>query len=151
MSKRRQAVKLFKACGLVLVIGSIVTIGTRSFAQDQSSAAKKTDSVVEGLVRDVACPIQNHKSTAIAFNRDCALECAKAGSPLIILTKAGDIYFPISDEMPDSSQRKKMMPFVGKYVRAVGKVNERNGTRTIAIAEFKEMPEVKLNTGAPSK
>jgi hypothetical protein len=44
-----------------------------------------------------------------------------------------------------------MMPFVRKYVRAAGKVNERNGTRTIAIAEIKEMPEVKLNPGAPGK
>jgi hypothetical protein len=144
-------VKAFKAYGLVLVIGSIVTIGSLSLAQDKSGAAKKTDSVIEGLVRDVACPIQNHKSTALEFSRDCALACAKAGSPVIILTKAGDIYFTISDQMPDSSQREKMMPFVGKYVRATGKVNERNGTRTIAIAEIKEMPEVKLNTGAPGK
>lgn len=143
--------KFSKAYGLVLIIGSVVTMGSASFAQDKSSAAKQDDSVVEGLVRDVACPIQNHKSTATKFSMDCALACAKAGSPLIILTNAGDIYFPISDDMPDPSQREKMMPFVGKYVRATGKVSQLKGTRTIAIEEIKEMPEVKLNTGTFAK
>jgi hypothetical protein len=129
----------------------ISALANQVFAQSKSSSAAKSDSVVEGLVRDVACPIQNHKSTATNFSMDCALACAKAGSPLIILTKAGEIYFPISDQMPDPSQREKMMPFVGKYVKAVGKVSELNGTRTIAIESIKEMPEVKLNSGAFSK
>ena len=66
---------------------------------------------MQGLVRDVACPIQNHKSTATDFNLDCALACARSGSPLIILTRSGDIYFPISDQMPDPDQRAKLMPF----------------------------------------
>jgi hypothetical protein len=103
------------------------------------------NAIVEGLVRDVACPVQNHKSTATEFNLDCALACAKSGSPLIILTRKGDIYFPISDQMPDPSQREKLMPFVGKYVRASGTVFTRNGTRTIAIKEIRELSGVKLN------
>jgi len=140
--------KILKTCGLVLAVGSIAAMGTLSSGQAKSSAATKSDSVVEGLVRDVACPIQNHESTATTFSMDCALACAKAGSPLIILTKAGEIYFPISDEMPDPSQRLKMMPYVGKYVRVVGKVSELKGTRTIAIEAIREMPEVKLNSSA---
>jgi hypothetical protein len=103
---------------------------------------------VEGLVRDVACPIQNHDSTATDFNLQCALACARSGSPLIILTKAGDIYFPITDKMPDPSQRQKLMPFVGKYVRASGQVFERNGTRAIAITEIHELKGVRLNSKA---
>jgi hypothetical protein len=103
---------------------------------------------VEGLVRDVACPIQNHDSTATDFNLQCALACARSGSPLIILTKAGDIYFPITDKIPDPSQRQKLMPFVGKYVRASGQVFERNGTRAIAITEIHELKGVRLNSKA---
>ncbi len=129
-----------------------VTLGsaTASFPQsnDSKTAPSEDKTSIEGLVRDVACPVQNHKSTATNFSLECALACAKSGSPLIILTKAGDMYFPISNEMPDPSQREKLMPFVGKYVRATGTVNQRNGTRTIAIKEIKEMPEVKLNSGA---
>lgn len=102
--------------------------------------------VVEGLVRDVACPMQNHKSTATSFNLACAQACARSGSPLVILTKTGDMYFPISDQMPDPSQREKLMPYVGKYVRASGTVYRRNGTRTIVIKTITEMKNVKLNT-----
>lgn len=103
---------------------------------------------IEGLVRDVACPIQNHESTATNFDLQCALACARSGSPLIILTKAGDIYFPITEKMPDASQRQRLMPFVGKYVRASGHVFELNGTRAIAITEIHELKGVRLNSKA---
>jgi hypothetical protein len=130
----------------------VTTFGTCLFAcilvayGADGSAAHPT--VIEGLVRDVACPIQNHASTATDFNLQCALACARSGSPLVILTKAGDIYFPITDKMPDPSQRQRLMPFVGKYVRASGQVFERNGTRAIAITEIHELKGVRLNSKA---
>ena len=71
--------------------------------------------------------MQNHKSTSTDFNLDCAIACAKSGSPLIILTKSGDIYFPMSDVMPDPSQRERLLPLVGKQVRITGTVYRRNG------------------------
>jgi hypothetical protein len=74
----------------------------------------------------------------------CLLACARKGSPLVILTKDGDLYMPISDEMPDTDQRQKLMPFLGKYVRASGTVYERKGTHAIAIHEIEELKEVHL-------
>jgi hypothetical protein len=118
-----------------------------SFAYGADSSARHT-TAIEGLVRDVACPLQNHDSTATDFDLECALACARSGSPLIILTKAGDIYFPITDKMPDLSQRQKLMPFVGKYVRASGQIFERNGTRAIAITEIHELKGVPLKSKA---
>jgi hypothetical protein len=122
----------------------------KSFFTGGSKAAAPSEykTSIEGLVRDVACPIQNHKSTATDFNLECAMACAKSGSPLIVLTKSGDIYFPISDQMPDPSQREKLMPFLGKYVRVSGTVFQRNGTRAIVIKDIKELPDVRLNTNA---
>jgi hypothetical protein len=101
---------------------------------------------IEGAVRDLACPIQNPAGTATNFGLKCTLDCVKHGSPIIILTKDGTIYFPISADMPDSDQREKMMPFVGKYVQATGPVFERKGTRAIAIAKIKELKNVHLDT-----
>ena len=101
---------------------------------------------IEGAVRDLACPVQNPAGTATKFSLKCTLDCVKHGSPIIILTKEGFIYFPISADMPDAGQRKKMMPFVGKYVQATGAVFERNGTRAIAITEIKELKSVHLDT-----
>jgi hypothetical protein len=103
---------------------------------------------IEGAVRDLACPIQNPDGTATSFSLQCTLDCVKHGSPIIILTKGGDIYFPISEHMPDSDQREKMMPFVGKYVQAAGPVFTRNGTHAIAIKEIKELKSVHLDTNA---
>jgi hypothetical protein len=136
---------------LFAIVTAIVFVSICQFSE--SSSPQKAQPIVvptaykatiEGLVRDVACPMQNHKSTSTNFNMDCALACAKRGSPLIILTKDGDIYFPISDQMPDPSQREKMMPFVGKQVRAIGTVYRRNGTRTIVISDIKEMKGIKV-------
>jgi hypothetical protein len=102
--------------------------------------------VIEGAVRDLACPVQNTTGTATNFSLKCTLDCVSHGSPIIILAKDGFIYFPISAQMPDSDQRERMMPFVGKYVQATGAVFERKGTRAIAITEIKELKNVHLDT-----
>ena len=103
---------------------------------------------IEGAVRDLACPVQNRAGTATSFSLKCTLDCVGHGSPIIILTKDGHIYFPISPDMPDSSQREKMMPFVGKYVQATGAVFDRKGTRAIAITQIKELTNVHFDTSA---
>jgi hypothetical protein len=139
---------------LVVTISTAFALTLACFAQanGQSKALpSEYKASIEGLVRDVACPIQNHKSTATDFNLDCAVACAKAGSPLIILTRSGDMYFPISDQMPDPSQREKLIPFVGKYVRATGTVDMRNGTRTIVIREITELKNVHLKAATGSE
>jgi hypothetical protein len=101
---------------------------------------------IEGAVRDLACPVQNPAGTATSFSLKCTVDCVKHGSPIIILTKAGVIYFPISGEMPDTDQHEKMMPFLGKYVQATGPVFTRNGTNAIAIKEIKELKNVHMDT-----
>lgn len=108
------------------------------------SRANKSKATIEGLVRDIACPIQNLDGTATNLSMKCVMDCVRGGSPLVILTKDGDLYLPISDRMPDADQRQVLMPFVGKYVRASGTVYERKGTRAIMIAEIKEMKDVRL-------
>lgn len=141
--------KLFVNVRAVLWIGLVLTSTTALLSQDKVQAKAAPISykaTIEGLVRDVYCPMKNHKSTSTDFNLECAMECAKSGSPLIILTKSGDMYIPMSDEMPDLSQREKMLPFVGKQVRVKGTVYRRNGTRTIVIEEITEVMGVKVNT-----
>jgi hypothetical protein len=122
--------------------------GASTSKSSQDAAAASESVTIEGLVRDVACPIQNSKATATEFNLKCALDCAKLGSPLIILTKDGVLYTPISTSMPDTDQRQLLLPFVGKYVQAKGQVFERAGAHAIAIREIKEMKDVHLVTDA---
>lgn len=143
--------RLATACRTAVLLGITLSLASVSYSQatDQAKETKtEYKATIEGLVRDVACPIQNHKATATEFNLECAKECAKGGSPLIILTRSGDIYTPISSTMPDVSQNEKLMPFLGKFVRVSGTVYMRNGTRAITLEKIEEMKNVKLNTEA---
>jgi hypothetical protein len=139
--------KLILQICLLVVVAGLVMGGAPLAAQKTSmegSRANRSKVTIEGLVRDVACPIQNLDGNATNMSMECVLGCVKGGSPIAILTKSGDLYLPISDKMPDYSQREKLMPFVGKYVRVTGIAFERNGTRAIVISEIAEVKDVKV-------
>jgi hypothetical protein len=132
----------------ILLIGgvtlSLALAQTPTKSPNNDSPSHETKATIEGLVRDIACPIQNLEATATHLSMKCLRECAKNGSPLVILTKDGELYLPISDKMPDTDQRQVLMPFLGKYVRASGTVYERKGTRAIVIAKIEELKDVPL-------
>jgi len=133
---------LLAGCGVGVMLAVAQPSQRTSMPGERANASEAT---IEGLVRDIACPIQNLDSTATThISLKCVRECVRGGSPLVILTKDGDLYLPISDKMPDTDQREKLMPFVGKYVRARGTVFERKGTRAIVITEINEMKSVHL-------
>src|SRR5437763_440176 len=127
------------ACAVAAMMASS---GAPQQTSMEGARAYESKVTIEGLVRDIACPIQNLDGDATHLSMKCVLACVKGGSPVAILTKDGDLYLPISDKMPDYGQRKKLMPFVGKYVRVNGIVFERNGTHAIVITEITEMKEV---------
>lgn len=122
------------------------TKSTPSQGADNSTSSSQSKTI-EGLVRDIACPIQNEAASARTFNLKCALECVRAGSPIVIQTDDGTLYMPISASMPDEDMRPKLTPFVGKYVRVQGEVFERKGTRAVVVREIKEL-RVSLVTDA---
>lgn len=98
---------------LLAVTAVLLSLTISASAQSNSKADSSDEGVagtIEGLVRDIACPIQNKKATATSFNLECALECAKRGSPLIILTNDGTIYTPISTSMPDTISASASCP-----------------------------------------
>ena len=132
---------LLAGCGIASILAASEPQQKTSMAGSRAHASQAT---IEGLLRDIACPIQNLDSSATALSVQCVVDCVKGGSPLVILTREGDLYLPISATMPDIDQRQTLMPFVGKYVRASGTVFERNGTRAIVIAEIKELKDVHL-------
>lgn len=137
---------VLRSCLLLL---TVITLSF-SFSHAQANAPKadasahESKATIEGLVRDIACPIQNLEATATHLSMKCLRECARNGSPLVILTKDGELYLPISDKMPDTDQRQVLVPFLGKYVRASGTVYERKGTRAIVISDIQELKDVHL-------
>jgi hypothetical protein len=137
--KRILSFCLLAGCGAASIMGAPQPQQNTSM---EGARANKSEVTIEGLLRDIACPIQNLDGNATTVSLKCARACVRAGSPIAILTRDGALYQPISDKMPDYSQRKKLMPFVGKYVRATGIAFERNGTHAIVITKIVEMKDV---------
>ncbi len=106
-----------------------------------SARAQEKPATVKGYVLDSACAfIKNVKKPRSA---ECALACAKAGSPLVILADDGTIYWPISDSMPATGQNQLLMKFAGERVTARGKVFERGGSHALVIEKIEAAPTAK--------
>ena len=86
---------------------------------------------VKGYVLDSACAFTKGLSKPIS--KQCAISCAKRGSPLVILANDGSIYWPITDTTPSSGQNSKLLPLAGDKVTATGKIYERGGSKAIVI------------------
>ena len=97
-----------------------------------SDTGKST--TVKGYVLDSACAFT--KGLKKPISAECATACAKAGSPLVILTDNGTIYWPIADTTPSSGQNDRLLPFAGQKVSATGKVYERGGSTALVIEKL---------------
>lgn len=89
---------------------------------------------VKGYVLDSACAFTKDLSKPIS--KQCAISCANAGSPLVILADDGTIYWPIAGTTPSSGQNPKLLPFAGDKVIASGKVYQRGGSKAIVIEKI---------------
>jgi hypothetical protein len=97
------------------------------------AAEQKT---ITGWVLDSACAFTKGLKKPISV--DCAISCAKIGSPLVILQNDGSIYWPIAESMPAEGQNRRLMPFAGKRVTATGKAYVRGGSNAIVIDKIAE-------------
>jgi hypothetical protein len=97
----------------------------------QETRADEQPTRVKGYVLDSACAFTKDLKKPVSV--ECAIACAKGGSPLVILTEDGNIYWPISGKIPATSQNSRLLKFAGKKVIATGKVYERNGAHAIVI------------------
>jgi hypothetical protein len=99
-----------------------------------AGAADAPTVTVKGYVLDSACAFTKGLSKPIS--KQCAISCANAGSPLVILADDGTIYWPIADTTPSSGQNPKLLPYAGDKVTATGKVYQRGGSKAIVIEKI---------------
>ena len=97
-------------------------------------AADAPTVTVKGYVLDSACAFTKGLSKPIS--KQCAISCAKGGSPLVILANDGTIYWPITDTTPSSGQNFKLLPFAGDKVTATGRIYERGGSKAMVIEKI---------------
>ena len=106
----------------------LVTLASFIYA---SAADKPSEVTLHGYIMDSACAFT--KDLRKPVSEQCARQCAQAGSPLIVVSDAGDVYWPISEKTPAEGQNARLMPFAGKRVTVVGRVYARGGSKAIAI------------------
>jgi hypothetical protein len=125
-----------------LALASGIAVGGTASAQqapETKSAMVRVTSAgitttVKGYVIDSACTFTKHLKKPIS--PDCAVACAKAGSPLVIQTAEGIIYWPISSDTPATGQNDKLMQYAGKMVTVSGRVYSKGGSRAIVIEKI---------------
>ena len=110
-------------------LGAVLAVGILAWSSD---TGKPT--TVKGYVLDSACAFT--KGLKKPISAECATACAKAGSPLGILTDSGTIYWPIADTTPSSGQNERLLAFAGQKVTATGKVFERGGSTALVIEKI---------------
>jgi hypothetical protein len=96
---------------------------------------------VKGYVLDSACAFT--KGLKKPISNECAVACAKAGSPLVILGDNGTIYWPIADTTPSAGQNEKLLSFAGQKVTASGKSFRRGGSTALVIDKIEPSDERK--------
>lgn len=96
---------------------------------------------VRGYVLDSACAFTKNLKKPISPS--CAVACAKAGSPLVILTLGGQLYWPISAAMPAEGQNSRLLPYAGQEVVVSGKVYAKGGSRAVVIETIKAVEKGK--------
>jgi len=119
-----------------LILAVLLVTVTTVPAQTQATSA-----TIKGYVIDSACLFI--KNLGKPVSKECAVKCAKAGSPLVILADDGTFYLPISSEMPATGQNERLMKFAGERVVIRGKVFERGGAHALVIEE--------INAESPAK
>ena len=118
---------MYRKCTLVMGLTLALVAGM------QVARAEGKSSTVKGYLLDSACAFT--KSLSKPISPDCAVACAKAGSPLVILAGDGTIYWPISDTatLPATGQNERLMKLAGQKVSAQGTVYAKGGSHAIVI------------------
>ena len=114
-----------------------LALGLALFPGVVLSAPRGKTATVKGYVLDSACAFV--KDLKKPVSPECAVACAKAGSPLVILSDEGMIYWPVSSAVPAVGQNDRLLPFAGKRVTVQGEVLEKGGSRAMVIASIKEL------------
>jgi hypothetical protein len=116
-----------KASGLSIKVFLLALVVAAVFASGVFSAPV----TVKGYVLDSACAFT--KGLEKPISKECAISCANAGSPLVILAEDGTVYWPIAGTTPSSGQNPKLLPFAGQKVTATGTLYKRGGSTAIVI------------------
>lgn len=103
-------------------------------AQDRPGRETARDVTLTAEVIDLSCKVVHNLSGA--DHRMCAQVCADKGIPLALFAD-GQVYVPVSMDMPGAGANEQLKPFAEQRVTVTGKVIERGGIKSIVIEEIR--------------
>ncbi|MBI3786841.1 MAG: hypothetical protein HY276_01160 [Ignavibacteriales bacterium] len=111
------------------IITLLIVLIVPVLAQDD----RKDEVTVKGEVIDLACFIINKDAGRGPDHKECALKCAKNGTPLGLLEDGtGTVYYTIKMKNKNNAN-DMMMQFIAEKVLIKGKITERGGTKLLLI------------------
>ena len=120
-----------------LLAGAVVIACMAAFGM---SVSAKT-ATVKGTVLDAGCSLKetaDHKGhEKVAGQEECAVDCAKKGEPLALLTADGKVYQIAGGLVADKNA--KLIPHMNQIVEITGDVTEKDGKVFIVSNTVKAM------------
>ena len=103
-----------------------------ALAQAQMGEAPESETkTISGTVVDLSCKFGHGLSGA--DHRMCSQVCADKGIPLAILGSDGNLYLPITADMPGASQNDLLKEYAEQEVTVTGAVFAAGGASAIRI------------------
>jgi hypothetical protein len=116
------------------VVKSLLTLAALTFAVSGGLEAQQAtgESVtITAQVIDLSCKVAHDLSGA--EHRMCSHVCSDRGVPLALLGSDGQIYVPVSEAMPGSSENAQLREYAEETVTVTGRVVQRGGLNGFVI------------------
>ena len=123
---------------MALAVAVVLVLSAPILAGDKKSSAEMKSIV--GYVRDTDC-VHKYPEVTKPLPNGCLEECVRNGSALVILSRTGEVFQPLSTQDPGGEVRQKLLPYAGKLVRILGHVYKRGGSTAITVERIEELKE----------
>jgi hypothetical protein len=123
---------------LSLLLFSFALVAAQGKATSMASAKSKAmakETTIKGEVVDISCYLAHGKKGMGPDHKECAVACAKNGSPLGILTKEGKLYVSVLPDDHSTGPNAILMDHVADQVKATGIVRSKGGVNGFMITK----------------
>jgi hypothetical protein len=119
----------------VFMFSSVPSVYSQGMAKTVSTNEKTT--TIKGEVIGLNCYLQQGSKATGEKHKECAINCAKAGGMLAILTSDGTIYVPVVS--PGTNPDTELMNYVADQVEVEGEVHDQGNMKGIKISSIKRL------------
>jgi hypothetical protein len=116
-------------------IAAILALASGLSISGAEKAGTPTDVTLKGEIVDLACYLE--QGARGPDHRKCAVECARMGQPLGLLSEDGKLYILVADHQnPAAFQKAREM--AGEQVELTGETAQRDGVSALTVHAAKK-------------